>query len=58
MVVEIGDGIGLDDLWIHDENDFYKAQILVRMFDDPQQVHIFHGLLVFFMKLKGRAMKM
>lgn len=22
------------DLWIHDENDFYKAQILVRMFDD------------------------
>jgi 2-oxoglutarate ferredoxin oxidoreductase subunit beta len=24
-----------DDCWIHDERDFYKAQILVRMFDDP-----------------------
>ena len=35
VVVEIGNGISADDLWIHDENDFYKAQILVRMFDDP-----------------------
>jgi 2-oxoglutarate/2-oxoacid ferredoxin oxidoreductase subunit beta len=26
-----------DDCWIHDEADFYKAQILVRMFDDPRQ---------------------
>ena len=25
-----------DDLWIHDEKDFYKAQILIRMFDDPR----------------------
>ena len=25
-----------EDLWIHDENDFYKAQILTRMFDDPR----------------------
>ena len=25
----------VDDLWIHDEKDFYKAQILTRMFDDP-----------------------
>jgi len=25
-----------NDLWIHDEQDFYKAQILVRMFDDPR----------------------
>jgi 2-oxoglutarate ferredoxin oxidoreductase subunit beta len=24
-----------DDCWIHDERDFYKAQVLVRMFDDP-----------------------
>jgi 2-oxoglutarate ferredoxin oxidoreductase subunit beta len=23
---------------MHDENDFYKAQILVRMFDDPDMV--------------------
>jgi len=27
---------GTDGLWIHDERDFYKAQILVRMFDDPR----------------------
>lgn len=24
-----------DDLWIHDEADFFKAQILTRLFDDP-----------------------
>jgi 2-oxoglutarate ferredoxin oxidoreductase subunit beta len=30
------EGISKDDLWIHDERDFYKAQILVRMFDDPR----------------------
>lgn len=35
VVVELGNGIGESDLWVHDENDFYKAQILVRMFDDP-----------------------
>ena len=34
-MVEIGNSAGIDDLWIHDERDFYKAQILVRMFDDP-----------------------
>ncbi len=35
-VVSLADGYSADDLWIHDENDFYKAQILVRMFDDPR----------------------
>lgn len=35
VVVEIGEGSTTDDLWVHDEKDFYKAQILVRMFDDP-----------------------
>jgi 2-oxoglutarate ferredoxin oxidoreductase subunit beta len=34
-VVELGEGVSADDLWVHDERDFYKAQILVRMFDDP-----------------------
>ncbi len=34
VVVELGDGLSPDDLWIHDEKDFYKGQILVRMFDD------------------------
>ncbi len=36
VIVEIGEGVGHDDLWIHDENDFYKAQILTRLFDNPQ----------------------
>ncbi len=35
VVVELGNGVSADDLWIHDESDFYKAQILIRMFDDP-----------------------
>jgi 2-oxoglutarate ferredoxin oxidoreductase subunit beta len=35
IVVELGNGLSENDLWIHDESDFYKAQILVRMFDDP-----------------------
>ena len=25
-----------EDLWIHDETDLYKAQILIRLFDDPR----------------------
>lgn len=37
-VVTIGEaGISADDLWVHDEKDFYKAQVLIRMFDDPNQ---------------------
>jgi 2-oxoglutarate ferredoxin oxidoreductase subunit beta len=35
VVVEIGKNASLDELWVHDEFDFYKAQIMVRMFDDP-----------------------
>ncbi len=37
IVVEIGKDASADDLWVHDESDFYKAQILVRMFDDPSR---------------------
>jgi 2-oxoglutarate/2-oxoacid ferredoxin oxidoreductase subunit beta len=36
-VVNLADGFSADDLWIHDEKDFYKAQILVRLFDNPSQ---------------------
>jgi 2-oxoglutarate ferredoxin oxidoreductase subunit beta len=36
VVVELGEGVSADDCWIHDEKDFYKAQILTRMFDDPR----------------------
>jgi 2-oxoglutarate ferredoxin oxidoreductase subunit beta len=35
-VVELGNGQSMDDLWVHDEKDIYKAQILVRVFDDPK----------------------
>lgn len=36
VVVEIGVDASVDDIWVHDEFDFYKAQILIRMFDDPR----------------------
>ncbi|MBS1730542.1 MAG: 2-oxoacid:ferredoxin oxidoreductase subunit beta [Bacteroidetes bacterium] len=35
VVVNLQDGFSKDDLWIHDETDFYKAQVLTRMFDSP-----------------------
>ena len=35
VVVNLTEGANMDDLWIHDEKDMYKAQILIRMFDDP-----------------------
>jgi 2-oxoglutarate ferredoxin oxidoreductase subunit beta len=37
-VVEIGSKYSADDMWIHDEKDFYKAQILTRLFDNPSEV--------------------
>jgi 2-oxoglutarate ferredoxin oxidoreductase subunit beta len=37
VVVDLENGASVDDVWVHDENDFYKAQILVRMFDDPKK---------------------
>jgi 2-oxoglutarate ferredoxin oxidoreductase subunit beta len=36
IVVEVGNEFSADDLWVHDEKDFYKAQILARMFEDPR----------------------
>ncbi len=36
VVVNTAD-VPASELWIHDEQDFYKAQILTRMFDDPNQ---------------------
>ncbi|HKZ66767.1 MAG TPA: hypothetical protein VJ111_10445, partial [Chitinophagaceae bacterium] len=35
-VVDLNNGHSADDLWIHDEKDIYKAQILTRIFDDPK----------------------
>jgi 2-oxoglutarate ferredoxin oxidoreductase subunit beta len=49
VVVELGNGVQAEDLWIHDEKDFYKAQILVRMFDDPTaDAHLPRPFGVFF----------
>jgi 2-oxoglutarate ferredoxin oxidoreductase subunit beta len=36
VVVELGSEYSASDLWVHDENDFYKAQVLTRLFDDPR----------------------
>lgn len=36
-VVNLNNGYNRDDLWVHDENDIFKAQILVRIFDSPQK---------------------
>jgi 2-oxoglutarate ferredoxin oxidoreductase subunit beta len=35
-VVDLNNGFSKDDLWVHDEKDIYKAQILTRIFDDPK----------------------
>ena len=37
VVVSLNEGASANDLWIHDESDIYKAQILTRMFDDPSK---------------------
>jgi 2-oxoglutarate/2-oxoacid ferredoxin oxidoreductase subunit beta len=34
-VVNFSDDFSADDCWVHDEKDVYKAQILVRIFDNP-----------------------
>ena len=36
VVIDLNEGNSADDLWVHDEHDMYKAQILTRMFDDPK----------------------
>ena len=49
VIVALEEGASTDDLWIHDEKDFYKAQILIRMFDDPaMQGHLPRPFGVFF----------
>lgn len=36
-VVTLDEGFSHDDLWIHDEQDFFKAQMLTRFFDNPHR---------------------
>lgn len=41
VVVSLNGGYSASDLWVHDESDIYKAQILTRMFDDPRkEIHL------------------
>jgi 2-oxoglutarate ferredoxin oxidoreductase subunit beta len=35
VIVDLTDGNSANDLWIHDENDRLKAEILTRFFDNP-----------------------
>ncbi len=39
IVVNLDEGHSVNDLWVHQENDIYKAQILTRMFDDPRSAN-------------------
>ena len=49
VIVDLNEGVSADDLWVHDDKDFYKAQILVRMFDDPRlQGHLPRPFGVFY----------
>lgn len=53
--VNLADGYSADDLWIHDENDIYKAQILVRIFDNPTaDGHLPRPFGVFYQKDRKR----
>lgn len=36
IVIDLNNGYSVDDCWVHDESDIYKAQILTRIFDDPR----------------------
>ncbi len=49
IVVNLEEGYSADDLWVHNERDFYKAQILVRLFDNPvKQDHLPRPFGVFY----------
>ena len=36
VIIDFAQGFSAADCWFHDEKDIYKAQILTRIFDDPQ----------------------
>lgn len=39
VVVEVTGNVSVNDLWIHDEKDLNKAQILTRLFESPKLEH-------------------
>lgn len=49
VVSLVGDSYSESDLWVHDEQDFFKAQILTRFFDNPSnENHLPRPIGVFF----------
>jgi 2-oxoglutarate ferredoxin oxidoreductase subunit beta len=51
VLVDLHEGISENDLWIHDEKDFYKAQVLTRLFDNPfKEGHLPRPFGVFYQK--------
>jgi 2-oxoglutarate ferredoxin oxidoreductase subunit beta len=44
-VVNLDEGYSADDLWVHDEKDIYKAQILVRILTTRKQKGIYQDRL-------------
>lgn len=53
VVVNLNEGHSADELWVHDESDIYKAQILTRMFDDPKKEnHLPRPFGVFYQTLR------
>lgn len=53
VVVNIGESHSADDLWVHDETDIYKAQILTRMFDNPKnENHLPRPFGVFYQSIR------
>jgi len=41
VLVDLTNGASADDCWVHDDRDFFKAQILVRLFDDQHKQDYF-----------------
>ena len=53
VIVDLNEGHSLDDLWIHDENDYMKATLLSRMFDVPSEGSVPRPFGVFYSNERG-----
>jgi len=53
VLVNLNEGHSLDDLWIHDENDYMKATLLSRMFDVPSEGSMPRPFGVFYSNNRG-----
>jgi|TARA_B110000091_G_scaffold37573_1_gene40416 2-oxoglutarate ferredoxin oxidoreductase subunit beta len=53
VIVDLNEGHSLDDLWIHDENDYMKATLLSRMFDVPSEGSLPRPFGVFYSTERG-----